>query len=465
MATNIQKVKQFAVYVDKTKNGGNGNGYVDGDEVSVFQKKCKTAGIKDVDKILEDYNNNRVQYESEYDKNGTKSNSSIETAVISAFNSNSILRTNDKSNNTASTIKEGIKSYDKGFLASIVAWWNEDSGSIQLTNDMVDENNVLDVVDDNEVVSQIVDADDEVRESAGSQVVESLIQAAADRQIDVSNIVTEKDGKYVVGRDVAGAEFGSEITDEDNLANVISALKNAIEQGQNTVNGEDNNKEQMLNMWAKKIDSEKFGGNNNGYIDTPEEIAQLKQIASRYGYDIDTVLEEIRDNETNGVENTTKMQKTIFNIFDPEQRAAQEAEDASQSKDTSKALSDGLENDNQELVEWAISNVNSDNVMEILDKNPDAVDKLVEKYDYNWLRNLFGKEDDYQNYTNPILESLYEYAQENGIEVDDIVVKSGKGFMVGSKVNDVKVGSDATDADNVSAVVNALKDRIKSEQV
>ena len=37
--------------------------------------------------------------------------------------------------------------------------------------------------------------------------------------------------------------------------------------------------------------------------------------------------------------------------------------------------------------------------------------------------------------------------------------------MVGSKVNDVKVGSDATDADNVSAVVNALKDRIKSEQV
>ena len=74
MATNIQKVKQFAVYVDKTKNGGNGNGYVDGDEVSVFQKKCKTAGIKDVDKILEDYNNNRVQYESEYDKNGTKSN-------------------------------------------------------------------------------------------------------------------------------------------------------------------------------------------------------------------------------------------------------------------------------------------------------------------------------------------------------------------------------------------------------
>ena len=82
MATNIQKVKQFAVYVDKTKNGGNGNGYVDGDEVSVFQKKCKTAGIKDVDKILEDYNNNRVQYESEYDKNGTKSNSSIEHLSI-----------------------------------------------------------------------------------------------------------------------------------------------------------------------------------------------------------------------------------------------------------------------------------------------------------------------------------------------------------------------------------------------
>lgn len=464
MVTDIQQVKQFAVYVDKTKNGGNGNGYVDGEEVSIFKKKCKTAGIKDVDKILEDYNNNKVQYESDYDKNSTKSNSSIETAVISAFNSNSVLRRNDKSENTASTIKEGIKSYDKGLWATIVAWWNNDEELLDYSN-MIDENNVLDVVNDEEVVSKITKADDDVRENAGSQVVESLIEAANERQIDVSNIIAEKDGKYVVGRDVNDAEFGSDIADEDNLPKVISALKSAIKQGQNTVNGEDNNKEQMLNMWAKKIDSEEFGGNNNGYIDTPEEIAQLKQIASRYGYDIDTVLEEIRDNETNGVENTTKMQKTIFNIFDPEQRAAQDAQETGMAKDTSKALSDGIENDNQELVEWAISNVNSDNVMDVLDKNPNAVDSLVEKYDYNWLRNLFGKEDDYQNYTNPILESLYEYAQENGIEVDDIIVKSGKGYMVGSKVTGVKVGSDATDADNVSVVVNALKDRIKSEQV
>jgi len=463
MSNNISKIKQFAAYVDQTKNGGNGNHYVDGSEIEVFKKKVKTLDKNiDVDKILEDYNSNKVQYEAEYDENGTKSNSSVETAVIAAFNETTSLKTNDKKVNTASTIKEGIKTFDKGFWDSIKAWWNDDEDLLNFTS-MIDENNVLDVVADDEVVSKIVNADDEVKNQAAASVLNSLISAANEKQIDVSNIVIEKDGEYAVGRDVEGKEFGSPALDEDNIEAVIKALRDAVDTGKDTVTNKNNNKEAMLTMWAKRIDSENFGGNGNGYIDTPEETEQLKQIAAKYGFDIDTVLEEIRDNETNGVENTTSMQKTVYNIFDPEQRAAMQAEDESNTKNVSKALADGIANDNQELLEWAASNINSDNVMDILSANPDAVQKLVNEYDYNGFVNFFGYSDDYQKYTTPIISSLYQYAQDNGIDVDDIVMVNGDKMITGSAITTSKVGSDATDADNVSAVITALQNRINEE--
>jgi len=140
-----------------------------------------------------------------------------------------------------------------------------------------------------------------------------------------------------------------------------------------------------------------------------------------------------------------------------------QAEDESNTKNVSKALADGIANDNQELLEWAASNINSDNVMDILSANPDAVQKLVNEYDYNGFVNFFGYSDDYQKYTTPIISSLYQYAQDNGIDVDDIVMVNGDKMITGSAITTSKVGSDATDADNVSAVITALQNRINEE--
>ncbi|MCD8377757.1 MAG: hypothetical protein LUB59_03100 [Candidatus Gastranaerophilales bacterium] len=460
MSITVQQIKQFAVYADKVKNGGNENGYVDGSEVELFKKKVKTVDRNiDVDSIIKDYQENKVQKEAEYDNNGTLSNSTVNTAIISSFNSDSYLRANDKYQKTASTIQDGIKTFDKGVWGAIVAWWNDDEELLTYT-DMIDENNVLDVVSDNETIEKIANADHEVRPQAGETVISALIAAADKRHIDVSNIVVEKDGEYVVGRDVADKEFGTLATDKENLEAVVKALRDAVTNGKKTVAGQNNKKEEMLTIAAKRIDAQ---GNGNGYIDTDEETELFKQFAAQHGYDINTVLEEIRDNETNGVENTTALQKTVFNIFDPEQRAALDVIEANNAKNVSKAFKDGVNNDNIETLEWAASQVSADNVMEIFAdaENDDLIDKLVDKYDYFW---QFWKEDTYQNYTSPILASLIEYAKRNGIEIDDIVLESGNGYITGS-ASGVKTGKKAEDADNVAAVIKALRDRIKSEQV
>ena len=68
MSLDVNQVKQFAVYVDQKRNGGNQNGYVDGSEVSIFKKKIKTADrTVDVDSILKDYDKNKVTREASYD--------------------------------------------------------------------------------------------------------------------------------------------------------------------------------------------------------------------------------------------------------------------------------------------------------------------------------------------------------------------------------------------------------------
>lgn len=463
MSSKIQQVKQFAVYVDKTKNGGNGNKFVDGSEIDIFKKKCKTIGIDNVDKIMEDYNNNRVTMESDYEAKGTLSNSSVETAVISAMTENTSLKVNDKAGKNASTIKEGMKASDDDWhWYNPLSWFNDTKELLNFSG-MIDENNVLEVVNDDEILEKVVNASDETRENAGSQIISSLVAAAEAKQIDVSNIILEEDGKYLAGRDVEDVEFGSDATSSDNFVKVAAALRDAIKVGQNNAAGNDSNKIGMLTVLAAKIDSEEFGGNGNGYIDTEEEIEQFKQAAAKHGYDVNTVLEQIRDNDTNGVENTTDLQKTVFNIFDPEQRAARDAKEAGDAKNVSKAYKDGLANDNEELLAAAAGNVNSENVMQVLNDNPDLVSKLADKYDHNWFMNLFV-DDTYQNYTSPILAALYQCAQDNGIEVDDIIMMSGDKLIVGAAVDGVKVGEDASDSDNVAKVVKALQDRINKEQ-
>lgn len=467
MGIDVNQVKQFAVYVDKKSNGGNGNGYVDGSEVSVFKKKVKTVDRNiDIDSILDNYNKNKVTEEANYDKAG-KAPSTVDEAIIAAFQPKSALNSAETSKNQASTINAGLKEADEqSHWYNPLSWFNNNEEVLNYTG-MVTKDNVLDVVADEESIDKIVNSEDEVRIQAGTQIIDALLEAASERKIDVSNIVKkDSDGKYVVGRDVKdgdkNVEFGSDALSEDSIKAVITALRTAIENGKETATGNDSDKNAVLSMLAKRIDADTtIGGNKNGYIDTAKEVSAFKQAAATHGFDIGTVLEEIRDNEKDGVENTTNLQKTVANIFDPSQKAAKQQELENQAKDTAKAFKDGIENDNEDLIKTATSMLNSDNVMEVLNENPELVEKLVDKYDFFWTA-LF-RSDRYQNYTTPILEAVIANAQENGINIDDIVMLNGDKYIVGSNANGAKVGKDATNADNVAKVIKAIQDRINSQ--
>ncbi len=465
MGIDVNQLKQFAVYVDKKANGGNGNGYVDGSEVSIFKKKIKTVDRNiDVDSILDTYKSNKVTQEAAYDKaNATAA--TVEEAIIAAMTPNSALNNQPESENQAKTIAEGIKSKDSSHWYNPFGWFNDNEEVLDFSG-MVTKENVLDVVSDEEALNKIVDSENKVREQAATQIIDALVEAATERKIDVSNIVFKNsEGKYVVGRDVKdgdkNVEFGSDALDEDSVKAVITALKAEIVKGQATATGDNADKDAVLTMLAKRIDADKTnGGNGNGYIDSAEEVAAFKQAAAEQGYDIRTVLEEIRANEADGVENTTELQKTVANIFDPAQRAEKQKAAANQAKDTVKAFKDGIENDNEDLIKTATSMLNSENVMEVLNENPELVEKLADRYDYTW---LFWKKDSYQNYTTPILKAVIENAKENGVNIDDIVMVNGDKYLAGGNVNGVKVGEDATDSDNVAKVVKAIQDRINAQ--
>ncbi len=471
-------------------------------EKAIFAKKCKTVGLNNIDEILSNYNENKVQMEADYQVNRVTSDKSVETAVISAFNSDSALRVNDKSIRTANTIKAGIKNADEN-----TKWWNpttwfNDNGDFDWTDPstwfnnqeevlesvaLVDENNVAEVVADSAVVNKIAEADENVRNTASTHIIDQLVKYAQNKQIDVSNIVAEQNGEYVVGSDVKGVKFGEPVS--ENFTAVINALKSKINNDKNTVAGNDAKKAEMLTIAAKRIDAQY---NGNGYIDTDDETEDFKQFAAQHGYDVDTILEQIRDNETNGVENTTTAQKLIFNIFDPEQKAEYEKHIAQENKDVRKELEAGVENGDNELHElytepWdavasfftnlfeagdvkttdgnkskldnAISKVNSDNVMDILNKSPKLVDKIMNKYSHNWFVNLFGCDDKYAEYTTPILEALIEKANNEGIEIDDIIINNGNKYIAGS-ASGCRAGSQADSEDNVAKVISALQNRI-----
>lgn len=464
MSTRIDAatILRFKSYADNVKHGGNGNGYVDGDEIEVFNKKCKTAGLTNVDEVISDYNENRTEKEAYFDSKHAKSNSNVENAVISALSDNTYLRTNDKSIKTATTIKNGIKQADNArHWWNPLSWFNNEEEILNPVL-LINSDNVLDIINDDEVVSKIgeADEDDNIRKTAINQVLSSLLQAAQERKIDISNILIDYDGSYLTGRDIKGIQIGTEINDNETLSAVISAARKQIENGKKTVNGDNNNTVGMLEIAAKRIDAR---DNGNGYIDTVAETEEFKQFAASHGFDVDTILEQIRDNEANGVENTTLAQQTIYNIFDPEQKAAYEKQLANSAKNVSRAFADGLMNDDEKLLTEAATDVSSDSVMQVLNDNPNLVQGLVDQYDYTL---MFWKDDSYQNYTTPILSALYDYAKENGIEIDDIVIETSEGkFVTGGAIADAKACSDATDADNVAKVVKALHDRIKKSQV
>lgn len=502
---NAAQIRSFAREVDNKRNGGNGNGIVDGSEIELFTKKCKTAGLDNVDEIMENYNENKTQKEAKFEADKTTANSSVEAAVISALTEKTALRTNAQASNSAKTIKEGTQKSDENTKWYDPTTWFNDNGDFDLfdpstwfnnqdevlgSTKFINSKNAVEVLSDKNFVEKIESSDSEVKGQAVNQSVKALVKAAQDAQVDVSDIVFEENVEYKTGRALTDVEYGSPVA--ANFTKVAQALTKKISDAKKALNGQ-GSKEEMLTIASRKIDAE---GNGNGYIDTEDEIVAFKQFAAEHNIDVDSILEEIRDNEENGVENTSKSQKTIYNIFDPEQKAARDAAYAADDADVSKQMADGigegdniieskilsaassvatffsnifegddvkLNSGNEDLLNNAIGKVNSDNVMTVLNKNPELVDKIMNRYSHNWAMNIFV-DDKFQNYTTPILTALVQRAQESGIDVSDIVITDENGNMMTGANSGVRAGKDATGEDYVQSVIKALQNRINEQE-
>ena len=101
--------------------------------------------------------------------------------------------------------------------------------------------------------------------------------------------------------------------------------------------------------------------------------------------------------------------------------------------------------------------------MTVLNKNPELVERIMNKYSHNWFMNMFS-DDKFDNYTNPILTALVKHAEENGIDVSDIVIVDENGNMMTGANSGVRAGKDATDEDYVESVIKALQTRINAEE-
>lgn len=465
MSLDVNQVKQFAVYVDQKRNGGNQNGYVDGTEISIFKKKIKTADRSvDVDSILKDYDKNKVTREASYD--GTTAET-VEDAIVAAFKPKSNVNKTEASQNQGKTIAEGLKDADSDWTWYNPFSWFNDNEEVLTYSNMVNKDNVLDVVKDDKAVEKLEDSNDEVRAQAGKQIIDALLAAAAERQVDVSDIIfVDGNGAYKVGRNVKDSDgddvkFGSDAFDEDAIKAVIIALRDRINEAKNIANGETSEMSKTLNMLADRIDADTTnGGNANGYIDTKDEVKNFKQAAAQHGFDIGKVLQEIRDNEKDGVENTTELQKTVANIFDPNRIADKQAEYDNQTANTSKAYKDAIADEDEELLKTATSMINADNVMQVLNENPDLIEEINDQYDFFW---KFWEEDRTEQYTTPILNALIQAAKNNNVNIDDIVMVSGDKLIVGPSANGADAGEEATDKDNVEAVIKAIQKRINDQ--
>jgi len=95
---------------------------------------------------------------------------------------------------------------------------------------------ILSVVKDDDAISAL---DDEAGDEIKNKIVSMLIEKAGTFKLNVSNIVSEKDGEYVVGKDVPGNDYGEKVNgsrsigeffagDDTNFEAVVKTLRNKI---------------------------------------------------------------------------------------------------------------------------------------------------------------------------------------------------------------------------------------------
>jgi len=459
----IKYIQMTARWVDRTANGGNHDGSVDGNEVSIFVEKLKSAGINDSQKIIDDYNNNKLSSEAKFYLNNVRSDSNVQAAIVASINKTSYLHENKQGDDSYKKITSGI---EKSLSGSWGFWGlGVDGEELKKNMGLINKNNVLKVLTKdtkliNNFVSKAKNAD---IDSYGSTIISALLQAAAERQIDVSNIIvaSSKQPKFAVGRDIksGSVKFGDSATTESALPLVVNALVKAINAGKKLAVVPDSqkkvDKKTLLSSLADKADATNNNGNGNGKVDG-DEVTEFKKLAANVGVDINAILDSVRT-KSEKKEVLTADEQFVKGIFTTNERKVKLA-DSNIAMNSAKGVQVGINDGNGDLIGTYIQTVNKDTVLTFLDeinKNNGYKGKIGHKL-YESTKGFFGG-DNSQQYTAKIVGALIDYAKKNEVDVADIAKKNSDASYL------TPDGGNALDPNRVDGIITKLRSRIKEE--
>lgn len=259
---------------------------------------------------------------------------------------------------------------------------------------------------------------------------------------------------------------------------MVNALKNRIENALSLYAGDDDGKklakenpEETMMLLAHQADT-----NGDGDI-KDDEVGLFKKLCANAGISINQMILNMDKKDEN---NYTTQEQTLHNIFSSninEVAATNTAKTSLAAK-----VTNGINSKDKSVLDeiFTTENINADTVEEFLttlEKNDDFMKLPVNKrvtlvhdgrvsYKYsdnndigNKLVTKFG--DDSQKYTSVIVKALIDKANENDIDVRDIVRFSNGNFYTGKEIG--STGKDALDKEYVNDVINKLRERIKEE--
>lgn len=413
----------------------NQNGQLEGDEISIFEKKLEEKGVTNPQIYVTEFNNSK---------------GAARVDVVNKY------------------LKDGFDYF-----------WGTDFDDLDQAFNQIDARNVLEVLesyDDGDSLIQRLDSEltwgfsSGKLEQYGTTIIEALLDVAKQRNIDVSDIVTKNENNgYVVGPSVKDANSEEAATDSDNLDLVVTALRNRIESYTALMTDKNAAKEDSKNAMltiAYQVDNK---GNNDGKING-DEVAEFKAACSKVGIFVNDMLSSIFK-KSKSEEKLTENEELVKNIFSGSY--AQISYTATTLSNQAEGITKAIKDKDEDKLHSYISNetINADNVESLLSKLDNNTDfmklpidshisltggmsyiKYSEKNDIGQkLVKAFG--DDAKEFNEVILKALCDKAAQNDIDISDIVKISNNKFFTPE-------GEYALDSKNVNKVIESVRNRI-----
>ena len=463
---NVSQIHQLMLKVDKEK--GNQNKELDTEEeISLFTEQLEKRNVPNARKIVTEYCANSIKFEAKFAKEGTTIGDNTEYAIMAALNNGSYLHENKNLDGQADSIVDNIASAvgtGSGFL-----WlgWGTDEEKLEKNVNRINKTNVLRVLDkykatkgESLAAAIVGDTSGDDLDKLGKVLINALIEKADEFKIDLTSMINiDENGNYTV-LDISGVKQGESATSEDNLEKVVAALQNKIETGLSIYSGDkdkiNDNKEDAMILFARQADV-----NGDGDL-KDDEVGFFKKLCADAGIFINEMLSKMSDKTE---ENYTEDEKMVHNILNSNLKDIM-ANNAEKSDFNAKMVN-GIETKNTASLDEVFTSekITSDNVEEVLAKL--TQEKTEYSYTYygpnsggqtvatttSYLKKLAGID---AKYVQVILQALIDKAEENGINVGDIVeVSNGKYYT--------PEGKNALGTQYIDNIISKIRERIKEE--